>query len=120
MSLLKREADLRTDPNMLQAMEKAEESGATEWMDVVARIQHQVIQEHNDNAITVRDLRVAALRHPEICFWVRFNRARLGHLVVGQQAPDVCLLRAHDEEHTTLLNSRSKANRTVVIAGSLT
>eukprot|EP00428_Durinskia_dybowskii_P053115 CAMPEP_0170322726 /NCGR_PEP_ID=MMETSP0116_2-20130129/62152_1 /TAXON_ID=400756 /ORGANISM="Durinskia baltica, Strain CSIRO CS-38" /LENGTH=64 /DNA_ID=CAMNT_0010575607 /DNA_START=357 /DNA_END=547 /DNA_ORIENTATION=+ len=64
-------------------MEKAEQSQASEWMDVVDRIQHRIIEEHGDHDITVHDLRLAALRHPETCFWVRFNRSRRGNLTVG-------------------------------------
>jgi hypothetical protein len=119
MALLKREAELRTDPNTLLAMEKAEDSEASVWMDVIARIQQQVIEEHNDSNISVRDLRVGALRHPEICFWVRFNRVHRGQLAVGQPAPDFRLLKAHNDEATTLLHFRSIAGRTVIVAGSL-
>jgi len=118
VTLLKREAEMRTDPSMLQRMKKAEESQATKWMDVVAEIQqHRVIQEHGDENISVHDLRVSALRHPEICFWVRFNRSRRGNLAVGDQSPDVRLLKAHDDEATTLFNVRGKNDR-IVVAGS--
>jgi len=116
--LLKREAEMRTDPTILQQMEKAEESHGSEWMDVVAQIQDRVIQEHGDEDISMHDLRVSALRHPEICFWVRFNRARRGHLTVGDDSPDVRLLNAHDDEATTLFHVKGKNDRTVVIAGS--
>jgi hypothetical protein len=120
VTLLKREAEIRTDPSTLQLMEKAEESQASEWMDVVALIQNTVIQEHGDEKITVDDLRVSALRHPEICFWVRFNRSRRGHLTVGDHAPDIRLLKAHNDQATTLFEVGGSANRTVVIAGSWT
>ena len=103
---------------MLQQMEQAETSHASEWMDIVDQIQHRIINEHGDHNITVHDLRVGALRHPEICFWVRFNRSRCGHLRVGDQAPDVHLLKAHNGEATTLFNVSGKNDRTVVIAGS--
>ena len=118
VTLLKREAEMRTDPSMLQQMEKAEESHSSEWMDVVEGIQHRIIKEHGNQDITVHDLRVGALRHPEISFWVQFNRSRRGHLRVGEQAPDVRLLKAHNDEATNLFNTRGKNDRTVIIAGS--
>jgi hypothetical protein len=118
VTLLQREAEMRTDPSTLRAMAMAEESEASEWMDVAARIQHQIIEEHGDEDITVHDLRVAALRHPEICFWVRFNRSRRGQLAVGGPAPDVRLLKAHNGEATPLFTARGKTDRTVVVAGS--
>jgi len=116
--LLKREAEMRTDPSMLQQMEKAEESHGSEWMDVVAQIQDRILQEHGDVKISLHDLRVSALRHPEICFWVRFNRSRRGHLTVGDESPNVRLLQAHNDEATTLFHVKDKKDRTVIIAGS--
>ena len=82
--LLRREVALRVAPESQLQMEKAEESVETEWMGVVAAIQRRIVKEYNDSGgsqqqpITVHELRLAALRHPEIAFWVKHNRAREG------------------------------------------
>ena len=113
-------------------MQKAEESVESEWMNVVEDLQHRLIREYRQecvlsditvSSITVHDLRQAALRHPEIAFWVKYNRARRGDLKVGDVAPDVALCRAGDGESTSLLEMPStggstSANRIVVVAGS--
>lgn len=137
MELLRREVELRKAPETLEAMQRAEESVDFEWMNVVEDLQHRIIQqyqtERNDSLpfefadISVRDLRLAALRHPEIAFWVKNNRARQGSLKVGDVAPDVPLLRAIDGSLTSLLaqsstdaaNTEPSSRRTVVVAGSL-
>lgn len=107
-------------------MEKAEESVDTEWMDVVATVQGQVVaefrQEHPDEDITIHNLRLAALRHPEIAYWVKYNRARQGYLRVGDTAPDMRLLCAASGQETSLLYANTVAEtpeRVVVVAGSL-
>jgi hypothetical protein len=129
VELVRRESELRKDPKTLAEMENAEASVANEWMDVVERLQHQIIEEYRNSegqsrigSVTVTDLRAAALRHPDIAFWVKYNRARRGSLKVGDRAPDVPLRRATDGQETTLLASDSSMHdspeRTVVIAGS--
>lgn len=85
IDLLRREVELRISPNAQKQMEKAEESVNSEWMDVADWIQKHIIHEYNITlgrsnglVISVHDLRLAALRHPEIAFWVKHNRAREG------------------------------------------
>ena len=113
-------------------MRQAEESVESEWMNVVDDVQHRIIREYRQecdssdatlSSITVHDLRQAALRHPEIAFWVKYNRARRGDLEVGDVAPDVALCRAVDGSSTSLLampltGGNSASKRTVVVAGS--
>jgi hypothetical protein len=129
---LHREVEFRKSEETQEAMQRAEEFVESEWMNVVEDIQHRIIQEYrreNDlsdasfPSITVRDLRQAALRHPEIAFWVTYNRARRGDLKVGDVAPDVPLCRAVDGESSSLLEMPSTGgsnavNRIVVVAGS--
>ena len=110
----------------MTAMEKAEESVDTEWMDVVATVQDQVVaefrQDHADEDITIHKLRLAALRHPEIAYWVKYNRARQGYLRVGDTAPDTRVLCAVSGQETSLLSANTATAipaRVVVIAGSL-
>jgi hypothetical protein len=116
-------------------MEKAEESVDSEWMDVIDQLQRRIILVYNVGisaldgssclaTISVNDLRRAALRHPEIAFWVKYNRARSGKLHVGYVAPDVPLLYAVGGRKTTLLATTKSAGAAaakpvVVIAGSL-
>jgi len=104
-------------------MEVAENSADTEWMDVAEKVQQRVVKEMGLTAsrkFTIRDLRLAALRNPQIAFWVKHNRARTGDLTVGEAAPNVNLLRASDGQPRTLLDGCSSTDRTVVIAGSIT
>jgi hypothetical protein len=113
-------------------MQRAEESVDSEWMNVVENLQHRIIQEsqmENGDSIdvsdiTIRDLREAALRHPEIAFWVKYNRARRGNLRVGDSAPNVSVRRAIDGKLTSLLarpstDAGNASHRTVIVAGSL-
>jgi hypothetical protein len=114
-------------------MEKAEESVNSEWMDVIEQLQRRIILDYNatlsdgnscGGTISVNDLRRAALRHPEVAFWVKYNRARSGKLRVGEVAPDVPLLHAVDGRETTLLVTTKSASAdlskpVVVVAGSL-
>ena len=130
--LLRREVELRKSEETQEAMQQAEESVESEWMNVVEDVQHRIIREYRQEcdssdatlpSITVHDLRQAALRHPEIAFWVKYNRARRGDLKVGDVAPDVPLCRAVDGESTSLLampltGESSAAKRIVVVAGS--
>jgi hypothetical protein len=116
--LLQREAELRKAPETQMAMQAAEESVDSVWMDVVHDIQCRIVK---DSGISLNDLRKAALRHPEIAFWVKHNRARRGSLKVGDPAPDIRLCRAVDGSSTSLLDRSNKetAERVVVVAGSL-
>jgi hypothetical protein len=117
--LLHREAELRKSPEIQMAMKAAEESGDSEWMDVVHDIQCRIVKD--STGISLNDLRKAALRHPEIAFWVKHNRARRGSLKVGDPAPDIRLCRAVDGSWTSLLDRSEKetAQRMVIVAGSL-
>lgn len=105
------ENDLRRAPETQSAMECAEASVETEWMDVVEGIQKHVVKEFLAKyppsvvspAITLQDLRSAAMRYPDIAHWVKYNRARRGKLKVGDNAPNVPLRRASTCKKTKLL-----------------
>lgn len=120
--MLRREAEERRSPKVQQAMEQAEFSADAEWMDVIDRLQHRIVRDvmsqNNNSSVTVNDLRQAALRHPEIAFWVKYNRARQGQLNVGDAAPNVPVLRAIDSQVTTLLGTHQSSKPCVVVAGS--
>ena len=132
VDLLHREAALRKSKKVQDDMESAEESAETEWMSVIDVLQRQIVNEYlstlsdQGTGISVTDLRIAALRHPEIAFWVKHNRARQGELRVGDKAPDSPLRRATDGTETSLLKQkREQADSSptkkplVVFAGSL-
>lgn len=90
-------------------------------MDVVTDLQKQLVQNHravHGCGLTLYDLRRAALRHPEIAFWVKYNRARQGQLKVGDAAPPVPLFCPGDAAETTTWFS-STGKMVVVFAGSL-
>lgn len=120
MELLEKERASRVSPETQTKMEQAEASVNSEWMDVATDIQYQIVAEHNAQnphfPVSVLDLRLAAGRHPEIAFWERFNRARTGHLKVGDMAPNVPLVRARDNHQTSLLAGHNQP--CVVMAGS--
>lgn len=109
--MLRREAELRVSSEIQEAIEKAERSANSEWMDVIDMLQRSIVREFNANQkkgciLHLQDLREAALRFPEIAFWVKYNRARQGALRAGDIAPDVPLCRAQDGRETTLLALR--------------
>jgi predicted ATPase len=119
--LLRREADDRRSASVQREMEQAESSINSQWMDVIDRLQHRIVHEYSMSEgpfghISVDDLRLAALRHPEIAFWVKHNRARQGMLRVGDVSPNVSVLIAADGHSTMLLTDETKP--VVVIAGS--
>lgn len=129
------ENDLRRSPETQFAMERAEASVDSEWMDVVEGLQKEVVrkfQNMQSPAITLEELRCTAMRYPDIAHWVKFNRARNGKLKVGDTAPNVSLLCAMTCKETTLLSNHSpsssignaatigqKKKPVVVLAGSL-
>jgi hypothetical protein len=133
VELLHREAEARRSHEIQAAMEKAEESVNSEWMDVIEQLQRRIVLEYNatlsngnnsGGTISVNNLRRAALRHPWVAFWVKYNRARSGKLRVGEVAPDVPLLHAVNGSETTLLATTKSTNAVaskpvVVFAGSL-
>lgn len=123
VQLLQREAAMRVSPQTQKAMEEAEDSEHVDWMVVIGDLQRRIVEEHNtsspENVVSLLDLRLAAQRHPEIAFWVKYNRARQGTLKSGDPAPDVPLVAAVDGAPTTLLASASTNKPVVCVAGSI-
>ena len=94
--MLRREDHLRRhDPSVQKRFEEAENNVNSEWMDVAQEIQEQVCREFGvvegsqQMAQALRELRVAALKNPELALYVRYNRARMGTLKVGDDCPNV-------------------------------
>ena len=125
MALLQREDAARREPETQRRMEEAERRGTSDWIEVATAVQRRVAREslpagasEGDVDARVTAMRYAAQRHPEICHWVRFNRARVGDLRAGGAAPDVKLWHL-DGAATSLLADRDLSKPLVVVSGSL-
>ena len=125
MALLQREDAARRAPETQRLMEMAERRGTSDWIEVATAVQRRIAREslpagasEGDVDARVAAMRYAAQRHPEICHWVRFNRARVGDLREGNAAPDVKLWHL-DGAATSLLADRDLSKPLVVISGSL-
>ena len=125
MALLQHEDAARREPETQRRMEEAERRGTSDWIEVATAVQRRVAREslpagasEGDVDARVAAMRYAAQRHPEICHWVRFNRARVGDLREGDAAPDVSLSRL-DGAATSLLADRDLSKPLVVVSGSL-
>ena len=125
MALLRREDGARRAPETQRRMEESERRGTSDWIEVATAVQRRVAREslpagasEGDVDARVTAMRYAAQRHPEICHWVRFNRARVGDLREGGAAPDVKLWHL-DGAATSLLADRDLSKPLVVVSGSL-
>ena len=125
MALLQREDAARRAPETQRLMEMAERRGTSDWIEVATAVQRRIAREslpagasEGDVDARVAAMRYAAQRHPEICHWVRFNRARVGDLREGDAAPDISLSRL-DGAATSLLADRDEAKPLIVVSGSL-
>ncbi|KAL3903952.1 MAG: hypothetical protein SGARI_005147 [Bacillariaceae sp.] len=96
-------------------MKAAELSEDTEWMDVVADLQETLVEDYKKKnptqRITVTELRVAARRHPDICFWVKHNRARKGTLKIHDKAPNPVMRLAKDCSRVRLLSKVNQGHK---------
>jgi len=111
------------------AMEDAERSGAGDWIDVATEVQRRVAREslgaaaQGDEARVDRRvslLRAAALRHPEVAHYVRYNRARRGDVRAGDAAPAVAVWSLAANAAVPLLQpDPGDARPLVIIAGSI-
>ena len=92
-------------------------------MDVAEEVQRQVCQEFGASARemnkALRELRAAALRHPEIALYVKYNRSREGTLKEGDACPHIVMHALDGEPQILAANSRP-GRPLVVIAGSYT
>ena len=122
--MLKREDELRRSSEVQAEMERAETSGESDWIEVAVKVQERVATEFGlpiDEGVKI--LRANAPKHPSICHWIRYNRARKGHLRPGQPAPNVRVVRVFpngQRKHQGLFDdaSGSKKKKTLVVAGS--
>ena len=105
VALLQREDAMRRSDEYQSKMLAAEQSVNSEWMDVATEIQTIVVSDYLQGQVppvvptpkkiksALRELRAAALRHPEIAHYVKFNRVRDCPAVVGDVAPDIQMFR---------------------------
>jgi len=129
VALLGVEDALRRSPATQLAMEDAERSGAGDWIDVATEVQRRVAREslsaaaQGDEARVDRRvslLRAAALRHPEVAHYVRYNRARRGDVRAGDAAPAVAVWSLAANAAVTLLQREpGDARPLVIVAGSI-
>ena len=135
VELLKEEDRLRRSEDYQKKMTTYEESVDTEWMDVATEIQTRVVTEYMTRLnpclepsiveinAGLKQLRRAARRHPEICHYVKYNRARDCPIQVNSFAPDLPMLRVRGSQtEPEFLLSRKQEERElplVLIAGSI-
>ena len=92
--ILIRENELRLSDEVQQRFHEAENTGASDWMEVAGDVQKQVLIEFKmepseENLLT---LTTKAHENPDISLYVKYNRARKGDLIVGSDAPNVSLV----------------------------
>ena len=132
--MLRREEELRFSKDVQHRFTLAESSGNSEWMDVAAQVQRQVLQEFqyynvNDpfqNNVALHELRLVAQSY-DINVQIRQNRCRRGTLQVGDPAPNVVVVPTTTVATTVastppttlhLLDHQHKDRPLVVVAGS--
>ena len=141
IELLKKEDTDRKSKSIQRLFEEAEQSVNSEWMDVAAKLQYDIVKEYlfknktTSNRITkgdvklgVEQLRSAARRHPEIAHYVKYNRARDCPISIGTLAPNILMARSSNQEIVSILqrddnlNSKNSSIKKplVIIAGSIT
>ena len=92
ISMLERENELRLSNSVQQRFEEAERSGSkSDWIEVAAAVQLEVLHEFNVPESALRAYQCAAKRHG-ISLYVKHNRARVGDLQVGSNAPNISLI----------------------------
>ena len=92
--MLRREVVLRRSEAVQERFRVAEGTVHTDWMEVAADVQRQVLREFGvrDDAAGLLGLRRAALANPDIAFWVQHNRARQLAKAPGDPVPNVPLV----------------------------
>lgn len=128
--MLRLEVALRTSNHALRAMGALVDSGEGDWMDVVKdMIQLPVTRAYGYKGAVAEEMALDCMlnaRHlfpddpdfVEIPFYVKYNRARDGPLVVGQTAPQVEVVPLDDVTKRVPLYDLGKV--TVLFAGSIT
>lgn len=121
--MIDREVELRKSNEYLSKMTQTEDEGRKDWMNIVEELQEQVVKEFGFENIKygLHILRTATQVYDleRIPFYVKFNRAKKGHLKIGDNAPNIML---HDIENDNklipLYNNDNKI--TFVFAGVIT
>ena len=103
----------------------------TEWMDVAAEIQEELVRSYllkvktnvtpKDVKSGLKQFRIAASKNPDICHYVKYNRVRACQYGIGQQVPDVNMIQTCNGSNIGLLyrNLSDKNKPLVLIAGSI-
>jgi len=126
--MLRREEELRLSPEVQARYAAVEVDGSdVDWMHVTEQVQRCVVREFgaslHQEAGAIHAMREAAQEGTGgfVPLYVRYQRARLGQLRVGDNAPDCSLATLHAEP-TTLLSCTNVAEAddmpVCVVAGS--
>jgi hypothetical protein len=119
--MVEREAELRLSAEVQAIYEEVEKLGSlSDWIRVTEEVvQPRVLREFGlePTPVMLHSLRTQALLHPDIAFWVRYNRARRGSLQAGDEVPDVTLFDAYAKA-TVHLRDITREGLTVLFAGS--
>ena len=126
--MLERENELRRSESVQRRFAKAELSGSTNWIEVAGKVQKEVLDEFGVEPTEAALLAYrCAANNKGISLYVKHNRAREGNLKVGDDAPDVPLVRvgvgggacAVKLDETSLLALQRSDRPLVVIGGSI-
>jgi len=122
--MLRRENELRLyDEGVQERFRIAESTSSSDWMEVADQIQRQVLREFgiqpHHMVEGLRQLRSAALRHPELAIYVRFNRCERGSLREGDPCPNIALYDLEGRRQKLLVGGGGGGNRKLaILAGS--
>lgn len=122
-----RENELRTCENTQALYREAETSYLTDWMEVTIELQEQVVREFGIKNLQkgLYWLRTACRQYPdepafrEIPIYVKYQRARQGHLTPGDECPNPPLYRLTGER-CALLDHVQEGRPLCIFAGSYT
>jgi hypothetical protein len=112
VAMLTLEAEMRKSPHIQEKYAIVESKEEDEsWMEVTIELQEKVARDFHFGEAgqvsisgAVAQLRASAHRHPEIAFWVKYNRAVRGNLRRNDFIPDMDLV--------LLSNNNSSASST--------
>jgi hypothetical protein len=121
--MLRRENELRLyDEGVQERFRIAESTSSSDWMEVADQIQRQVLREFgiqpHHMVEGLRQLRSAALRHPELAIYVRFNRCERGSLREGDPCPNIVLYDLEGRRQKLLVGGGGGNRKLAILAGS--
>ena len=123
LKALEREVELRNSDFFQKRFEDVEKDGSTsDWINVVEHeIQPQALTELDLEVNGANRLKLiqTALEHPEVAFWVRFNRLDEGSLKIGDQLPDIEIFDFSSQSHLLIQSTLDLGKKHLLLAGSV-